>query len=190
MNTRERLVLLTVLLLIVLMVAVDLITDSLEGAALWHLLAEAAVGLFALFGTFYILRDAFVLKTSLREERLLSSVLKREAENWRNRSKKYLEGLSSSIDAQLSAWNLSPAEKEVAFLLLKGMSLKEIARIRETTEKTARVQSAAVYAKAGLSGRSELSAFFLEDLLVPTSVNSSASSDGSSRSASRPPEYG
>lgn len=30
-----------------------------------------------------------------------------------------------------------------------------------------RAQSAAVYAKSGLAGRTELSAFFLEDLLVP-----------------------
>ncbi|MGE3975871.1 MAG: helix-turn-helix transcriptional regulator, partial [Bdellovibrionales bacterium] len=50
---------------------------------------------------------------------------------------------------------------------LKGLSLKEIAGVRNTTEKTARVQSTAIYSKAGLSGRSELSAFFLEDLLLP-----------------------
>ncbi len=167
MNTRERLIVLAVLLLIVAMVAVDLIVDSLEGTALWHLLVEAAVGVVALFGTFYILKGTFLLKTSLKKERQLSSALKQEAEDWRNRSRKYLEGLSNSIDAQLSGWNLSPAEKEVAFLLLKGMSLKEIAHIRETTEKTARVQCTAIYSKAGLSGRSELSAFFLEDLLVP-----------------------
>lgn len=53
----------------------------------------------------------------------------------------------------------------MTFLLLKGMSLKDVAAIRGTNEKTARAQSMAVYAKAGLSGRSELSAFFLEDLL-------------------------
>ena len=53
------------------------------------------------------------------------------------------------------------------FLLLKGLSLKEIADIRHTTEKTARAQSGSIYAKSGLSGRSELAAFFLEDLLVP-----------------------
>lgn len=53
----------------------------------------------------------------------------------------------------------------MAFLLLKGMSLKELAELRGTSEKTARAQSMSIYAKAGLSGRSELSAFFLEDLL-------------------------
>jgi hypothetical protein len=43
--------------------------------------------------------------------------------------------------------------------------------VRNTTEKTARVQSMSIYAKAGISGRSELSAFFLEDLLVPGSTS-------------------
>jgi len=50
---------------------------------------------------------------------------------------------------------------------LKGLSLKEIAEIRKTSEKTARAQCTPIYEKSGLSGRSELAAFFLEDLLVP-----------------------
>ena len=82
-------------------------------------------------------------------------------------SKRHVDGLAHAIDQQLNQWKLTIAEKEVAFLLLKGLSLKEVAEIRQTTEKTARVQSMAVYAKAGVSGRSELSAFFLEDLLPP-----------------------
>jgi DNA-binding NarL/FixJ family response regulator len=82
-----------------------------------------------------------------------------------------VDGLSKAIDQQLSKWKLSAAEKEVAFLLLKGLSLKEIAEVRNTSEKTARVQSIAVYSKSNLSGRSELSAFFLEDLLVPSNIS-------------------
>jgi DNA-binding CsgD family transcriptional regulator len=50
---------------------------------------------------------------------------------------------------------------------LKGLSLKEIAQIRATSERTIRAQARALYAKAGLSGRAALSAFFLEDLLAP-----------------------
>ena len=55
----------------------------------------------------------------------------------------------------------------IALLLLKGPSHKAIAAVRQTSEKTVRQQSLAVYRKAGLSGRAELSAFFLEDLLLP-----------------------
>lgn len=167
MSDRERLIIFFILLLISVTVTIDIVTDSGEGAASWHLLIEGSIGLLSLFGTFYLLKDMFSLKRDLRRERQLSLSLKQEAEEWRSRSRKYLDGLSRAIDEQLSKWNLTPAEKEVAFLLLKGMSLKEVANLRETTEKTARVQSMAIYSKAGLSGRSELAAFFLEDLLLP-----------------------
>ena len=55
----------------------------------------------------------------------------------------------------------------MALLLLKGLSLKEIAQIRATSERTIRAQALSLYGKAGLSGRAALSAFFLEDLLAP-----------------------
>jgi DNA-binding NarL/FixJ family response regulator len=145
----------------------DIIGDSKEGVEFWHLTLEGTVGIISLFGIFYILRDSFKTKKSLVETKQKFSAYQKEAEKWRAESKKYLEGLSSAIDEQLNKWSLTSAEKEVAFLLLKGLSLKEIASVRNTTEKTARVQSMAIYAKAGLSSRSELSAFFLEDLLVP-----------------------
>jgi DNA-binding NarL/FixJ family response regulator len=55
----------------------------------------------------------------------------------------------------------------VALLLLKGLSLKEVAAVRATAERTIRAQARSVYSKAGLTGRAALSAFFLEDLLAP-----------------------
>ncbi len=149
------------------MVGFDLATDSKEGVVLWHVLIEGSVAAMALFGVFYILRGSIALKHRLEKEITEFSDFKKEAELWKAESRKYLDGLSKAIDQQLTKWKLTTAEKEVAFLLLKGMSLKEIADIRNTAEKTARVQSMAVYSKAGLAGRSELSAFFLEDLLVP-----------------------
>ncbi|TNE78086.1 MAG: LuxR family transcriptional regulator [Gammaproteobacteria bacterium] len=165
MSSRDRTILLITLLLITGMVSFDLLNDSGEGVALWHLLLEGAAGLLGLGGVLYLLQDTFRLKRRLHRERQISADLKQESEAWRSRSRAYLDGLSEAIDRQLTTWNLTPAEREVAFLLLKGMSLKEIAEIRDTAEKTARVQSMSIYAKAGLTGRSELAAFFLEDLL-------------------------
>ena len=170
MNTRDHLILLATLILITAIIATDLVIDSREGVAFWHLLTEGAAGLLALGGTFFILRDMIRLRRDLSEERTLSATLKVEMEQWQARSKSYLEGLSSLIEQQLADWSLTPAEREVAFLLLKGLSLKDIARLRGTTEKTARVQSMAIYSKAGLAGRSELSAFFLEDLLPSSTI--------------------
>lgn len=168
MNSRERSFLSAVLTVIVLMVGADLVTDSTQGVRWWHLAAEGSIAGAALVGLFYLLRGSFKLRRSLETERLTSSQLKAEAEQWRAQSRKYVEGLSQAIDSQLSAWKLTSSEKEIAFLLLKGLSSKEIADVRQTTEKTVRTQAMAIYSKAGLGGRSELSAFFLEDLLLPS----------------------
>ncbi|MCB0319763.1 MAG: helix-turn-helix transcriptional regulator [Bdellovibrionales bacterium] len=177
MNNRERLVLFVILMLISVSVLVDLITDSRDGVLRWHLIVESAIGCLALYGAFYLVRERYSDKRELNRERERSDALRNEAAEWRLRSRKYVLGLSNAIDEQLSEWRLTPAEKEVAFLLLKGLSLKEIAHIRDTSERTARVQSLAIYSKAGLSGRSELAAFFLEDLLLPATEVAQESSE-------------
>ena len=50
-------------------------------------------------------------------------------------------------------------------MLLKGLSLKEIASLRDTREKTVRQQASTIYGKSGLEGRHALAAWFLEDFL-------------------------
>lgn len=160
MEQKEKWVLIGVLGLVFLLIMSDIASDALEGVDVWHLVFEGSIGLLSLFGISYLLKDSFRAKKKI-------TISIKESEKWRAEYKKYVEGLSSAIDVQLDKWGLTVAEKEVAFLLLKGLSLKEIAEVRNTTEKTARAQSMAVYSKAELSSRAELSAFFLEDLLVP-----------------------
>lgn len=86
---------------------------------------------------------------------------------WREQARPLIQGLGAAIEAQFSRWNLTQAEVEVALLLLKGLSLKEVATVRGVTERTVREQSRSIYSKSGLTGRAALSAFFLEDLLAP-----------------------
>lgn len=94
-------------------------------------------------------------------------VARAEGVQWRTDMRELLKGLSSAIDAQFDRWQLSGAEREVALLLLKGLSHKEIAVLRDTSERTIRQQAQSIYGKSNLSGRAALSAFFLEDLLLP-----------------------
>ena len=173
MKAKERAFVIAVLMGIVAMVTIDLINDASEGVQPWHLALEASMAVSALLGVFVLLRGSFALKQSLAAERLNSAQLQAEADKWRAQSRKHLEGLSREIDRQLHLWKLTSSEKEIAFLLLKGLSLKEVGEIRKTTEKTARTQSMSIYSKAGISGRSELSAFFLEDLLLPSGRDTS-----------------
>lgn len=90
-----------------------------------------------------------------------------EALRWSQEARDVLQGLGVAIDRQFDKWGLTPAEREVAILQLKGLRHKQIADLRRTSERTVRQQALAVYRKAGLSGRTDLAAFFLEDLLLP-----------------------
>jgi DNA-binding CsgD family transcriptional regulator len=97
-----------------------------------------------------------------------------EGRIWRKQSRRFLDGLSRSIDTQFDAWHLTSAEADVAGLLLKGASLREIAVLRRTSEATIRQQAQNVYRKSGLASRAELSAFFLEDLFTFSEATLSA----------------
>jgi DNA-binding CsgD family transcriptional regulator len=73
--------------------------------------------------------------------------------------------LSDVIERQFQEWALTPAERDVAFLALKGLDVAEIAELRGAAAGTVRAQLTRIYAKAGVSGRAQFAAFFVEDLL-------------------------
>lgn len=152
---------------IALSVGADLIADASEGASPGHLVVESLATLTAAVGAILVGRRLRRLGADVADARARASRAREEAERWRQQASEAIHGLSRAIDAQLDAWSLTGAEKEVAWLLLKGLSHKEIASARGTSDRTARDQAGAVYRKAGLGGRAELAAFFLEDLLVP-----------------------
>ena len=91
-----------------------------------------------------------------------------DAQRWSREAQDVLKGLGAAIDRQFDKWALTPAERDIALLQLKGLRHKQIAELRETSERTVRQQALAVYRKSGLNGRNDLAAFFLEDLLLPT----------------------
>jgi DNA-binding CsgD family transcriptional regulator len=159
----------------------DLALDLGEGISWRHGLAEGAVVLVALAGVSWTIARLHRLSLQARSLRVLATGLeadlamsrdetrrsRADAERWREEARDLLQGLGEAIDRQLRQWALSPAEHEVALLLLKGLSHKEIAEVRCTGEATVRQQAAAIYRKANLTGRHDLAAFFLEDLLGP-----------------------
>ncbi|NQV83132.1 MAG: LuxR family transcriptional regulator [Rhodospirillales bacterium] len=78
--------------------------------------------------------------------------------------------LLAVIYAKFDAWELTPSEREIALLLIKGLSVREISEIRDTRPGTVKSQSSAVYQKAGVKGRNELAAYFVEDLLAGENI--------------------
>ncbi len=97
--------------------------------------------------------------------------LQAERDAWRASASGPLEGLAQAIDRQFEAWALTPTEREIALFLLKGYGHKQAAALTGRSERTVRQHAVSVYQKAGLSGRAELAAFFLEDLPLPTTAS-------------------
>lgn len=160
--------------ILTLLVVVDLATDARGGTNAFHVAVEGAVIAIGSVATVRFALRVRVLAREARELRVHAEQLtqnldasREEALRWRRDARTLIEGLGVAIDRQLQAWGLSPAEQEIARLLLKGLSHKEIAQVRGVTETTVRQQAQATYRKAGLSGRNDLAAFFLEDLLAP-----------------------
>lgn len=149
------------------LVGYDLIEDYAHGTSLGHVLVEGAVVLLAAAGVVVLLLRLRALGRRARELDRRLAETEAEAARWRAEARAALDGLGDAIERQFERWQLTPAEREVALLLLKGLSHKDIADVREVSERTVREQARSAYRKAGVGGRADLSAFFLEDLLLP-----------------------
>lgn len=177
--------------LVALLVALDVHLDRDTGATLFHVglelvtVAIAGGGALALWWQLLSARRSNrALSAHLVLARADAERLSGDVERYRAEAQEHLRGLGEDIDRQFERWALSPAEREVGLLLLKGLSLKEAAEVRSTSERTVRQQALAVYRKAGLAGRAELAAFFLEDLLLPAQPAPGAAA---ARPATTPP---
>ena len=169
-------ILVGVLTIVVLLSAVDVVGDLAGGQTGLHVVIEGLLLGACSLGAALMARRYFALFRHVNElEREAEALTKRlretklEAERFRNEARELLGGLGAAIQQQFQRWELTRAEKEVALALLKGLSHKEIAQLRDSGEATVRQQARSVYRKAGLTGRADLSAFFLEDLLLPPS---------------------
>ncbi|MFQ5514044.1 MAG: LuxR C-terminal-related transcriptional regulator [Myxococcota bacterium] len=161
--------------------AIDLVLD--RPATLWsfHVAFELAMISFALGASLWLWQSWRRAEVSLADAERSLAERRAERDRWRERARSVLRGLGEEIDAQLRRWSLTPAERDTALLVLKGYTHGEIARLLGKSERTVRQQAAAVYRKAGVSSRTEFSAFFLEDLLLPSAdleVRDPAARDG------------
>jgi DNA-binding CsgD family transcriptional regulator len=159
---------LTLLLLaIVVGGVVDLTLDAPEYWRSFHVLYEIALIVGALGMVAWLWRGWWRAETAAGALRRTLAERQAERDAWRARAERALEGLGRAVDEQFGAWHLTPTEREVALLLLKGHGHKQIAASTSRSERTVRQHAVAVYQKSGLQGRAELAAFFLEDLVVP-----------------------
>ena len=152
---------------IAIFIAFDVVGDYRSGGERGHILIEAVIMAFALAGSVIMWLQFRAVHLRASQLSLDLEAARREAQQFREEAHDALRGLGEAIDSQFTRWGLSPAEREIGLLLLTGLSHKESAELRSTSETTIRQQALAVYRKSGLRSRTDLSAFFLEDLLLP-----------------------
>lgn len=162
-----RLILVVALLSIIVGGTIDLLMDQPEDWLTFHVIFESLMIAGALVMATTLWLGWWRSAQSVDELRRSLEVRSVERDAWRSSAEHALEGLSRAIDRQFDVWELTPAEREVALFLLKGHSHKAIAKHTERSPQTVRQHAAVVYKKGGLSGRAELAAFFLEDLMLP-----------------------
>lgn len=152
---RRRPVALTIFLLLQILAAVffvgDALADVMEGNLGPHIYFEILVAVALALG---VGLGTIVLRQTLEKMRAQEVALASAR-----------GALGDVIAAQFSAWGLTPAERDVAFLALKGLDVAEIAELRGRAAGTVRAQLTHIYAKAGVSGRAQFAAWFVEDLL-------------------------
>jgi DNA-binding CsgD family transcriptional regulator len=152
-------IIIAVLVIIMLLNGMDVFVDINLDVPIWHILGESAIVIISGIAAVFLIYDLRLRSVSLNHlaySQIHSLSGKIETE------RKYY---GQVIQSQFNDWGLTLGEQQVAILILKGLSLKEIATVRETKEPTVRQQASSLYAKSKLVGRHELSAWFLEDFL-------------------------
>lgn len=144
----------------------DVFYDYREGASIPHVLMELSIAIvsFALI-TGLIVGIWRQSRSNTRLKAELASVSEAMLQTLPPALATARHELGLVLKDQFKKWNLTQTEREVAMLLLKGLSFKEIASVRNTMEKTVRQQASAIYKKSNVSGRHAFSAWFIEDLL-------------------------
>ena len=164
-NARQDYLLIGFLILIALASGGDLLADLSHGSGIGHLLQESIILVITLLILFWLVIEhrrknlqLAKLRKDLDEALTMPGPESPQVNEARHK-------LGQAIVEQFAIWKLTTSEKEVGLLLLKGCTLKEIALLRGTAEKTIRQQASAIYQKSGVSGRHAFSAWFIEDLL-------------------------
>lgn len=69
------------------------------------------------------------------------------------------------IEAQFDEWALSPAERDVATFLVKGLKTAEIAELRGNAEGTVKAHLNAIYRKSGTASRGEMLSLLIDTMM-------------------------
>ena len=132
---------------------VDVITDIINNAPRdIHFYSEG----------FFVIALVYILIFQIKEIRTMEVEIKT--------SHQELEvlkgGLTREIEKQFNSWQLTPSEKEVAWLILKGISYSDIAKVKDISKRTVDQHSGSIFKKSNSSNRHEFVSGFIEEILT------------------------
>jgi len=164
--TVKDLTIIAMLLIVIAINTTDFLKDIMQGDEWLHIVLEIITVVLSIWGIIMVVQQ--IANRSHEISKLNKEVEKSQKDLALSRTKLKEIGREYSIylHKQFDDWDLTPSEKEVALILLKGLSFKEMAEIRNTKEKTIRQQASTIYKKSNVSGRHEFAAWFFEDMLV------------------------
>lgn len=155
------------LLFITLLNIYDFYNDMLEYEhSIVHLTVEGLVVIVSMIGISYLIWEIRQRRREIENLHTQLTITRTNLDATSSKLRQASRQYGEVIQEQLAAWELTPSEKEVALLLLKGLSFEEIANVRDTKEKTVRQQATSIYRKSGLNGRHAFAAWFFEDFLT------------------------
>lgn len=164
MNFKRSYLFLGIFIFILSFSLYDIIVDIRDGLTWKHLSHEIGIVFFSSILIIYQIKLMFKNEVTIKNIKTDNLELSSENIKIKSELKKLSGKFQEVIDEQLKIWNLSASEMDIAKFILKGLNMKEIANIRNTSEATVRQQAMHIYKKANVNNRQEFIAFFLEDL--------------------------
>lgn len=134
--------------------------DSVSGQMLLHLAAEitATLGLGMAFA---------LIRADLRRS-------KADQQADRERLSAIRADFDRMMRRRFTDWGLSPAERDVALLTVRGLKIADIAEMRGAHQGTIKSQLSTIFRKSGVSNRTEFVASFIDELLDLAASDASA----------------
>lgn len=131
---------------------VDVLTDISEVSAMgWQLVPEAMASIALFVGIAF--EVVYLLHLLKRKASLERSVGMASA------------ALQTVIESHFDDWKLTASERDVAALMVKGLSISEIATVRGSAEGTVKAHLNAIYRKANARNRAEVLSHIMDTLI-------------------------
>lgn len=142
----------------------DIIKDISEGIPFDHWLHELVIAGVSIIFILYKIYIAFIRDHKIQKMEDQISQQNLEISYYKEKVKSFKHEFNEIINNQFKIWGFTKSETDIALLIIKGLSMKEIAELRGSSEATVRQQSISIYKKSKTENRIQLSAYFLEDL--------------------------